>query len=75
VGLACAIAAAGAGVVVDSNEASVARALLDLLQRPEERRRMGLNGRRLVESSYAWERVARSLGERYGRITARATAS
>lgn len=41
-------------VIADSDDAFVA-ATVDLLQRPERRRALGLNGRALVERRYSWQ--------------------
>ena len=52
------VEAAGAGRVVSSEPAALARALEELLADPEERRAMGARGRALAESRYTWDRVA-----------------
>jgi len=70
VGLAQDIAAAAAGRVVDSDAVSLAAAIVDLLEHPDERRRMGANGRALVESRYAWDRVVRILDAQYESLAA-----
>jgi glycosyltransferase involved in cell wall biosynthesis len=53
------------GLAVDHTSVeSIAGALEYLVTRPEERRRIGLNGQKLV-SPYTWEYVARDLRSRY----------
>ena len=49
---------------------SLAAAIVDLLEHPDERRRMGANGRALVESRYAWDRVVRILDAQYESLAA-----
>jgi glycosyltransferase involved in cell wall biosynthesis len=53
------VAQAGAGHVVPLETKAVAAALLDVAAAaPEQRRRMGDAGRRLVEERFTWEKVA-----------------
>jgi glycosyltransferase involved in cell wall biosynthesis len=59
-------AAADAAVVVEPEAEALTRALRELLERsPEERRTLGANGRRLVESDYTWEQQAARLADVY----------
>jgi phosphatidylinositol alpha-1,6-mannosyltransferase len=52
------------GVLVDSDDPhAVAAGINQLLSNPERRKRLGLAGRRAVESYYNWDRVARDLRE------------
>ncbi|HEV7763707.1 MAG TPA: glycosyltransferase [Thermoanaerobaculia bacterium] len=61
VGLADEVVRAGAGIIGfdDVNE---------LLSDPERRAQMGRNGRMLVESRFAWPRVAQEMEEAYGAL-------
>jgi glycosyltransferase involved in cell wall biosynthesis len=61
VGLAEEVAGAGAGIIGMEGVA-------DLLRDRERRREMGRNGRMLVESRFAWPRIAREMDEAYGKI-------
>jgi glycosyltransferase involved in cell wall biosynthesis len=61
VGLAEEVAGAGAGIIGMEGVAA-------LLRDRERRREMGRNGRMLVESRFAWPRIAREMEEAYGRI-------
>jgi glycosyltransferase involved in cell wall biosynthesis len=56
------LADAGGAIVVDAEAKDVAEGLRGLLERTDaERKRLGQNGRRLVESHYAWDQQARRL--------------
>lgn len=67
------ITAAGAGLTVPREPHALSRALIELLADPARRRRMGANGRRLVEQRYAPAVVAGELIALYEAITTRAT--
>jgi len=57
---------ADAAVVVNPQADAVTRALRELLERsPAERARLGANGRRLVETEYAWDQQAHRLAAVY----------
>ena len=59
-------AAAGGAVVVTPDVDAVTQGLRDLLDRtPDERARLGLNGRRLVVDRYTWDRQAERLASVY----------
>jgi glycosyltransferase involved in cell wall biosynthesis len=49
----------GEHAVIADDPAEFARAVVRLLQRPDERRRLGVAGRQLVEEQYSWPEVAR----------------
>jgi len=51
------IAEADAGVVINCDPKELARALLELLDDSERCRKLGENGRRLVEQKFTWEKV------------------
>jgi glycosyltransferase involved in cell wall biosynthesis len=60
------VAAAGGAVVVEPTPDDVTRGLRELLERePEERATLALNGRRLVEREYTWDRQAGRLAAIY----------
>jgi glycosyltransferase involved in cell wall biosynthesis len=63
------VAEAGAGLVVSRTPASVAGAVLRLLDDPAWRRRLGERGRRLVETTFAWPGIAARLEEMYHAVT------
>jgi glycosyltransferase involved in cell wall biosynthesis len=65
------IAGAGAGVVVDCDVQSLAEALLKLLDDPEGRREIGAKGRRLVEATFVWDKVAAQMIGLYQQILTR----
>lgn len=54
-------AAAGAGVIVAPEVEALADAIRRVLTSPDERRSMGANGRRLVETRFTWDAVAAQL--------------
>lgn len=59
-------AAADAAVVVEPQVEALTQALRELMERsPEERRALGANGRRLVESDYTWDQQAARLASVY----------
>ena len=49
----------GEHAVIADDPVEFARAVVRLLQHPDERRRLGVAGRRLVEERYSWREVAR----------------
>lgn len=60
------VAEAGCGWVVEPTVADLTQALKALLHlAPEERTKMGLRGRSLVESEYTWSAVAHQMHELY----------
>ncbi|QEH31705.1 Spore coat protein SA [Aquisphaera giovannonii] len=60
------LAAAGGAVVAEPTSGDITRGLRTLLEMtPEERRRMGATGRRLVERDYTWDQQARRLSSVY----------
>jgi glycosyltransferase involved in cell wall biosynthesis len=63
VGLAADVEAYGAGLVAEQTE--LARAIRLLLDDPARRAEMGRRGRALVESRFAWDRVAAEMEEAY----------
>jgi glycosyltransferase involved in cell wall biosynthesis len=58
VGLATEVLASGAGVVVPGDPDAIGSAIRGLLQRPEERRRMGEQGSYAANSKYSWASIA-----------------
>ena len=61
VGLAAAIASAGAGLVVEGTPEAIATAICDLLADPALRQRMAGAGRRTASETFSWEAVAHAL--------------
>ncbi len=61
VGLAEEVVRAGAGIIGLEE-------IADLLRDRERRQQMGRNGRMLVESRFAWTRIAQEMEEAYGKI-------
>ena len=60
-------AAADAAVVVPPEVGPLVQGLRELMERsPEERRSLGVNGRRLVEKDYTWDQQAARLASVYG---------
>src|SRR5262249_15964182 len=53
----------GEHAVLADDPDEFARAGVHLLKRPEERRRLGLAGRRVVEDRFSWDQVARQFEE------------
>ena len=68
VGLAEEVRRAGAGIVVQAQPRELASAINALLRDPEERRAMGQRGRRLVETRFAWPRIAEEMEAQYARL-------
>jgi glycosyltransferase involved in cell wall biosynthesis len=60
------LACAQGAVVVEPLARTVSQGLRELLERsPDERRQLGCNGRRLVETSYTWDKQAQRLASVY----------
>lgn len=57
----------GAGVVVEPEGPGFVAALLELLEHPEELRRMGARGRELVSEKYGWDRITDQMIAAYER--------
>jgi len=66
------VAAEGAGLVTACDPDEVARAILELLNNPERRRRMGESGRRAAQRRYTWPRIVDLLTEEYRGVIERA---
>jgi glycosyltransferase involved in cell wall biosynthesis len=60
----------GAGRVIPVDSAALAAQILELLDEPETARRLGQQGRSLVEARFQWAQIARSLAAAYERIIA-----
>jgi glycosyltransferase involved in cell wall biosynthesis len=65
VGLAEAVREADCGIVTGNEPGMLAAALERLWRDPDARREMGERGRRLVQSEYAWPRIAARTAELY----------
>lgn len=70
VGLAEAIARAGAGAVAEPSEEAFARASERFFRDPENARRAGENGKRMVEERFTWDAVARAMAVVYREVLA-----
>jgi glycosyltransferase involved in cell wall biosynthesis len=75
VGIQDAVAEAGAGLVVPTDEAALAQALVRLVDDPEGRRIMGAKGQAYARAHFAPEVVARQLVQIYLGLLARARRS
>jgi glycosyltransferase involved in cell wall biosynthesis len=64
------VQAGGAGRVIPVDSAALAAQILELLDEPETARRLGQQGRSLVEARFPWAQIARSLAAAYERIIA-----
>jgi glycosyltransferase involved in cell wall biosynthesis len=62
------VSRAGAGLVVPCNVEATARALLSILDDPEQAKQMGGNGRRWVAERLPWEVVAAQMARAYEEI-------
>ena len=58
------------GIVAPQVPEAFARAILDLLHRPELRDEMGTRARALAETTLSWRAVAASVGELYDELSA-----
>ena len=59
-------AQAGAGIVAEPTEGSFGAALAEMMSLPDDQRRqMGLRGRRLVEEKYSWDHLAGQMADVY----------
>jgi glycosyltransferase involved in cell wall biosynthesis len=64
------VQASGAGMVIPVDSGALADQILELLNEPETARRLGQQGRSLVQAQFEWPRIARSLAAAYTRIIA-----
>jgi hypothetical protein len=60
------VESAKAGLVTACDPTEIARAIEVLLDYPQDGRKMGRNGRKLVKNQYSWRRVAKLLEDVYG---------
>lgn len=65
VGLARAVASAGAGVVTSNNPATLAMSINDVLADPERRREMGRRGAEAARRLFSWSRVIEQMESLY----------
>ena len=72
VGIAPEIAASGAGRVVASDPAQLARAVIDTLRDPQQALRMGACGRALAADQFSVPAVARRMEAEFAKVAARA---
>lgn len=68
VGISGEIEKAGAGIVVEKDEKQLAEAVLKILNNSDLAKKMGENGRKLVEAEFSSEKVARKFIEEYNKI-------
>ena len=68
VGLAEAVQAAGAGIVVEGDPASLAGAIGSLTQDEARRAAAGAAGQALVRERYGWSRIAAEMEQHYERL-------
>lgn len=66
---------AGAGLWVEQTVAALADGISTVISDPGSGRRMGQNGRALVERSYSWPAVARAMNQVYEEVVARRSAA
>jgi glycosyltransferase involved in cell wall biosynthesis len=67
------VESAKAGLVTACDPTEIARAIEVLLDDPQGGRKMGRNGRKLVENQYSWRRVAKLLEDVYRELLAEGT--
>jgi glycosyltransferase involved in cell wall biosynthesis len=63
-----------AGCIVAAEANALATAMTRLILQPERAREMGKNARRLIDSKFTWERIARQTFEIYREVSTRAMA-
>ena len=54
-----------AGLVISCDSDELAKALIELLDEPDKRERLGRNGRKLVGEKFTWDRIAEQMIEVY----------
>lgn len=63
------VEAAGAGIVVEpDNATALAQAIITLLKDPDLRKTMGEKGRRLIEENYTWRHVAQNMATVFDKL-------
>ncbi len=65
VGIAPEVKETGAGIVIEKNEKSLANAILMLLQNQHLRKKMGEQGKEMVQKKFSWPEVAKSFAKEY----------
>ena len=68
VGISPSINRAGAGLVINKDEKQLTEAILKILNNPELAKKMGENGKKLVETEFSSEKVAEKWIEEYNKI-------
>lgn len=58
----------GAGIIIDVDPVGISKALVKLLSNPSMRDKMGMIGRKIVESQLSWEETARKNLEFYKKL-------
>ena len=69
VGIASAVKTCDAGLVVDGKPETLGRAIGALLASPDERLRLGVNGRRCVAEHFSWEAIAKTMSATYAEVS------
>lgn len=68
VGLAVAVFEAGAGLVVEGEAKKIGDAILELISKPDVRRRMGDAGRHAASARFSWEFISDQMAEIYADV-------
>jgi sugar transferase (PEP-CTERM/EpsH1 system associated) len=58
----------GEDIMIRDRPEDFAEAVLYLLEHPDERRKLSLHGRRMVETTYSWEIIGKKLSNLYERL-------
>ncbi|MEK7162806.1 MAG: glycosyltransferase [Patescibacteria group bacterium] len=58
----------GAGIVIEKDEKQLTEAILKILNNPDLAKKMGENGRKLVEKEFSCDKVAEKWTKEYNKI-------
>ncbi len=68
VGIASSVEKAGAGIIINKDEKQLSEMILTILNNPDLAKRMGENGKRLVETEFSWQNITEEFIKEYDKI-------
>lgn len=58
----------GAAIIINKNVKELSEAILKILENPEIEKKIGLNGKKFVESEFSWDKMAKRFKDEYNTI-------
>lgn len=68
VGVAPSVERAGAGIVIEKDEKQLTEAILKILENPQLAKKMGEQGKKLVETEFSWPEIAEKFAAEYEKL-------